>query len=498
MFLTYRHILFSLSALPLWWPVQAQNLVANPSFEDVNICTEFSAPCAPAAWESVSPESAKLDYMFHQYSGGAGNNLVRLVHRSQDALRNYAQTRLLCPLEKGRSYRVTLIGWQDGDAPPAIELRFDTTWVFREAGHQLRDLQPGLELDAASVVATDGKKRVFTLQREFIAADHYTHLILGTFRKPPWSSAKVCNYIDSIAITPVSGSGPLCTDAARQKDSLYNQHCRHSIPSRFYENSEVRRRRALEGLLKCITVRVKDHTIFTAAGRAQNPEAAARIDSVVKVYEPAMGMKVRITGHSFREGSFSYNKIVGEVNAKKVMNVLIYMKGFSFEDITLDSKGNTQPAYDTATAEGKEQNNFVELEFCMPRPPEEAAVVAAPPAQRPDTLVVPDVLFHFNSAVLNTKLHRELDKLLQKIPTGKPVQLQVVGHTDNRGEEDYNLELSKRRALAVAEYLRLQGWGNYIRHVSGEGEKHPAAPNETMEGRQRNRRVEIIVYQGMD
>ncbi|WP_198673880.1 OmpA family protein [Chitinophaga alhagiae] len=477
--------------------MQAQNLVANPSFEDVNICTEFNAPCAPAAWESVSPESAKLDYMFHQYSGGAGNNLVRLVHRSQDALRNYAQTRLLCPLEKGRSYRVTLVGWQDGDAPPAIELRFDTTWTFRETGGQLTDLQPGLQLDSASVAATGNKKRVFTLQKEFIAGDHYTHLVLGTFRKRPWSAAKICNYIDSIAITPVSG-GPLCVTAAGQKDSLYNQHRRHSIPSRFYQHHEARRRHLLEGPLKCITVRVKDHTIFTAAGRAQNPEAAARIDSAVRIYEPATGMKVRITGHSFREGSFNYNKIVGEVNAKKVMDVLIYMKGFSFEDITVDSRGNTQPAYDTATAEGRERNNFVELEFCMPRSPEEATVAAAPPVQRPDTLVVPDVLFLFNSDVLNTKLHRELDKLLKKIPVGQPVQLQVIGHTDNRGEEDYNLELSKRRALAVAAYLKLQGWGNYIRHVAGEGEKRPAASNETMEGRQLNRRVEIIVYQGLD
>lgn len=495
MFLTYRYILSLVPAVLGVSAADAQNLLANPSFEDVNICTEFNAPCTPSAWESVAPESVKLDYMYHHFEG-AGNNLIRLVYVSPERLYNYAQTQLLCRLEKGRTYRVTVVGWKDGNTPPEIDLRFDTTWTFRETGSMMTDLKPTLQLKAGDVVKEDKKRTVFTLQKEFTAGDHFNCLVLGTFVNRGHSPVKVYNYIDSIGISPVSGEGPLCASAGKTEDSLYAQHRRHSVPAKFYEDKEAMRRRLNERNLQCITLLVKDHTIFTAAGKAQNPETATRLDSIIRVYDAAMGMKVRITGHAFREGTFNYNKIVAEVNAKKVMDMLIYRNGFSYEDITVESKGNTQPRYDTATAEGRERNNFLELEFCMPRPAGEETIITATPMQQPDTLVIPDVLFRFNSSELNAGLYGVLDSLLRKIPGNEPVQLRLVGHTDNRGDEEFNQELSRRRALAVADYLKIRGWGNYIRHVSGEGEKRPVAPNGTEEGRQRNRRVEIIIYKG--
>ncbi|RPE13398.1 hypothetical protein EGT74_07695 [Chitinophaga lutea] len=493
--LTYRHILFFIPAWLGLCSAGAQNLVANASFEDVNICTEYKAPCTPSAWESVAPEALKLDYMYHHYKEGAGNNLLRLIHVSQNPLRNYAQTRLLCPLEKGRRYRVTLLGWQDGDVPPELDLCFDTTWLFRESAVILADVVPTLRLGPGNLVKTAGKKKVFTLQQEFVAAGHYGYVAFGTMRNATAAPQVIYNYIDSIAIEPVNGDGRLCAAAARTKDSLYNQHNRHSIPRRAFVEQESQRRRLEARYLRCITLEVKDHRIFTAAGRAEHPATAVRLDSIIKAYNPGTGMKVRITGHAFREGTFNYNKVVAETNARKIMETLIYMKGFSFEDFTVDSKGNNQPRYDTTTAEGREQNNFVELEFCMPLPEEET--VSAPPPSRPDTLVVPDVLFRFNSSELNTALLKELDALVQQIPKDG-VQLQLVGHTDDRGEAEYNAELSKRRALAVADYLKLKGKGGSIRHVSGEGENRPVASNNTSAGRQRNRRVEIIIYKGAE
>ncbi len=494
--LTYRHILF---CIPAWLGLSsaaAQNLVANASFEDVNICTEYKAPCTPAAWESVAPEASKLDYMYHHYPQGAGNNLIRLIHMSQNLLRNYAQTRFLCPLEKGRRYRVTIVGWKDGDAPPELDLRFDTTWLFRESPAVLSDLEPSLHLGPGNLVKSMGGKKVFTLQREFVAEGHYGYLAFGTMRNTTAAPHVVYNYIDSIAVEPVNGDGRLCPAAQHTKDSLYSQHNRHSIPRRAFEEQQQQRRRLEARYLKCVTLEVKDHRIFTAAGRLEHPATAARLDSIVRAYEPGIGMKVRVTGHAYREGTFDYNKVVAETNAKKIMETLIYMKGFSFEDFTVESKGNTQPRYDTSTAEGREQNNFVELEFCMPLPAVETVSQHAPPA--PDTLMVPDVLFRTNSSELNTALLKELDALLAQIPAGGGVQLQLVGHTDDRGEADYNTGLSKRRALAVADYLKQQGKGANIRHVSGEGENRPVASNGTAEGRQRNRRVEIIIYRSAE
>ncbi len=85
--------------------VRAQNLLINPSFEETNICTEYHAPCAPVGWENVAP-AFKMRYGYHGYSNGAGRQHIWLLSGATSDERNYAQTRLLCPLVKGKQYRL--------------------------------------------------------------------------------------------------------------------------------------------------------------------------------------------------------------------------------------------------------------------------------------------------------------------------------------------------------------------------------------------------------
>lgn len=67
----------------------------------------------------------------------------------------------------------------------------------------------------------------------------------------------------------------------------------------------------------------------------------------------------------------------------------------------------------------------------------------------------------------------------------------VYGHTDSTGSEGYNLDLSQRRALSVADYLNSQGVDDRRFSIIGLGETQPIASNETDRGRAQNRRVEI-------
>ena len=72
----------------------------------------------------------------------------------------------------------------------------------------------------------------------------------------------------------------------------------------------------------------------------------------------------------------------------------------------------------------------------------------------------------------------------------------VAGHTDSTGDEDYNYELGKERAEAVARYLITQKVVDPTRvAVVSYGEGSPIADNSTLEGRKKNRRVEILVYE---
>jgi OOP family OmpA-OmpF porin len=106
-------------------------------------------------------------------------------------------------------------------------------------------------------------------------------------------------------------------------------------------------------------------------------------------------------------------------------------------------------------------------------------------------------LFDFDKATIRPDLAEKLDKLIAESPKLKEkgyTSVTVVGHTDSVGSEEYNQGLSERRANAVADYLSTGA--DVPRNVfstSGMGELQPVATNETDEGRQLNRRVEITI-----
>ena len=82
----------------------------------------------------------------------------------------------------------------------------------------------------------------------------------------------------------------------------------------------------------------------------------------------------------------------------------------------------------------------------------------------------------------------EIDKLLKSDPS---LRIHIVGHTDNQGKPDYNLDLSRRRAASVVRALITQGIAADRLDSFGCGVYAPAASNETEEGRAKNRRVEL-------
>jgi len=104
-------------------------------------------------------------------------------------------------------------------------------------------------------------------------------------------------------------------------------------------------------------------------------------------------------------------------------------------------------------------------------------------------------LFDFDRDVLKDQGKAELHNLGEYIKSKgiTVVDIDVIGHTDSMGSEEYNLRLSERRAMAVRDYLVANGIAAEIIDVSGEGELEPVASNDTDEGRAKNRRVEIHV-----
>ena len=104
-----------------------------------------------------------------------------------------------------------------------------------------------------------------------------------------------------------------------------------------------------------------------------------------------------------------------------------------------------------------------------------------------------DILFDFNSSALRSASRSTLGELAQNFRQYPDNRIIVEGHTDSVGSNDYNQKLSEARAANVADYLIDQGVSASAITVYGFGEARPKETNDTAEGRQLNRRVEIHI-----
>lgn len=104
------------------------------------------------------------------------------------------------------------------------------------------------------------------------------------------------------------------------------------------------------------------------------------------------------------------------------------------------------------------------------------------------------VNFNVGSAVISNNSSKELEKIYNLLIQAENTKLNIVGHTDNTGDNNANLTLSKSRAQAVVDYLSKRGIPqNRFQLVDGRGEEEPLASNESESGKSKNRRVVITL-----
>lgn len=109
-------------------------------------------------------------------------------------------------------------------------------------------------------------------------------------------------------------------------------------------------------------------------------------------------------------------------------------------------------------------------------------------------LVMPgNITFAFDDARLNPSFTPTLNKLASTMIEYNQTTVNVAGHTDSKGSDAYNMDLSRQRAAAVANYLVSRGVPAHRINVMGYGESRPIADNSTEYGRQQNRRVELTI-----
>lgn len=106
---------------------------------------------------------------------------------------------------------------------------------------------------------------------------------------------------------------------------------------------------------------------------------------------------------------------------------------------------------------------------------------------------ISDVLFDFNKYTLKQGAREKMAKVAGILLAYPGLKIQVEGHTDSVGSDEYNMKLSDQRAGTVRDYLVGQGVPSGMVTSTGFGESQPVASNDTNAGRQQNRRVELVV-----
>jgi len=211
-------------------------------------------------------------------------------------------------------------------------------------------------------------------------------------------------------------------------------------------------------------------------------------EQVIETYRKALRPEISeayaavIIGHTDSIGNADYNMKLSQKRAQAVSDYLV-STGVDANKLRIVGRGEDAPIASNDTKKGQAQNRRVEV-----------VTIAEPRAL--DMIRFPSVaLFPRRSAELTeqgkTMLAMNAQEAKQMLSRANYIE--VVGHTDHVGDDDYNQELSEQRADAVRNYLIEAGVdGNKIVSV-GAGESMPIASNKTDEGRAENRRVEVLM-----
>lgn len=109
------------------------------------------------------------------------------------------------------------------------------------------------------------------------------------------------------------------------------------------------------------------------------------------------------------------------------------------------------------------------------------------------TVRLNEIYFDFDKATLRPESFPELDRVVELMNNNPTLEIEISGHTDDKGSDAYNLKLSQNRANSVKKYVSNKGIETKRMNAKGYGESQPEVPNDSDENRQINRRVQFTV-----
>ena len=175
----------------------------------------------------------------------------------------------------------------------------------------------------------------------------------------------------------------------------------------------------------------------------------------------------------------------GKVNKKPAEPQIIYVDKIIRDTVV---KTNTVTVRDTVV----KTNTVIQKEIIR----DTVTIIKEVPVEIKQTMAeLSNTMFDFDKSIIKEEAKGPLNKVVAWLQENPTVKVEISGHTDSKGSDEYNQKLSEARAKAVYEYFISQGVDKFRLAYAGYGESRPIATNETDAGRQLNRRVELNIIQ---
>jgi outer membrane protein OmpA-like peptidoglycan-associated protein len=352
-------------------------MLANGSFEDRNICIEFRSGCAPEGWFRFPLQRMNQSGLNRAFS--KGHYYESLLMENRDASfggRTFIYTRLICPLEKGKTYRLRVSVYTNGHQFDHLDVAVSNFEPYRNqeilTGHY------SLTLTRPSKYVNDWREASVVIT----ATGDERYLLLGNLSQSKMPFTRQYNYedprivydIDSVTLLPVSGKWEPCEKAAENLQLLYMNNYRHtefnyldddppiSLDSLLTKKEESAPPIKTDTLLKNIsdTLLIPD-VLFEFDKGVLNPNFLPRLQTIVKVLEQRPFDRLEIIGHTDSLGSVAYNRQLSEQRAQAVAEYLYAHLPIKPENVKISGEGAFRPVATNQTAAGRKQNRRVEI-----------------------------------------------------------------------------------------------------------------------------------------
>lgn len=218
-------------------------------------------------------------------------------------------------------------------------------------------------------------------------------------------------------------------------------------------------------------------------------------------------MTIEISGHTDKSGNEATNKTLSQQRAKFIYDFLL-SNNIAPERLSYKGLGSAKPAYSNSTKDGRAANRRIEIKILSKKAESMDKLVdestledevilpfteSIPNLKIGQSIVLNGVVFGPGEIVLSDSAKLAMNEVVSTLTDHPGLIVEVIGYTDISGIEEKNILLSNQRAQAVYDYLILSGIEENRVSFSGCGPINPIAPNAYRWGRDKNRRIELLI-----